>query len=229
MPLEIALDSVHDAAAAVPFADRVELCRDLSRHGLTPASTLVRAVWREIDNAPRRPQLVVLIRPTVLNTMTDAEIATCEREIATAVDAGADGFALGVLDETGGIARAPCERLLRACAGKPATFHRAFDFAADRMAALETLIALGFARVLTAGVGSFDHSTIPLAERQAAISETARQADGRIAVIACAGVRARNASAFLTLTPEVHSSCRVGGVFDAREAAALHAIVAVRA
>lgn len=66
-------------------------------------------------------------------------------------DAGADGFVFGVLTADGRVDSQACRRLLDKAGPLPCTFHRAIDVAADPFDALETVIELGFKRVLTSG------------------------------------------------------------------------------
>lgn len=227
MTLEIAVDSVADAVAAAPFADRVELAGDLTAHGFTPTPGMVGAV-----RAAVRVPLVVLVRPPSQASpafQADAStLSVMERQIGASLDAGADAIALGVLDARAAVDTRACARLVKACAGRPVVFHRAFDLAADPDAALDATIHLGFARVLTAGCPSLDHAAYPLQARLRRIAATVERARGRIGVVACGGVRSHNIGEFASATGEAHSSCRTTGEpprFDAREASALRAAI----
>lgn len=225
MPLEIAVDSLPDAEAAIAFADRIELCRDLNAHGLTPDAKLVCDVRRAIDAGERRVELVALVRPVESLCLNEAQADTCELQIAESIDAGADSVAFGALSAAGEIDHEMCERLVRACRGNPAIFHRAFDFACDRAQAIESLVLLGFTRVLTAGLASFDHSRVPLAQRLRTIGDSVGTSRGRLSIVACGGVRSSNVHEFATITPELHSSCGIGGHFNAGEAHRIRAAI----
>jgi copper homeostasis protein len=72
---------------------------------------------------------------------------------------------------------------VEAAGGLPVTFHRAFDLAPDPAAALETLVALGVRRVLTAG------GAPTAAAGAAALATLVRRATGRIGVLAGGGLR----------------------------------------
>ena len=229
MPLEIAVDSEHAASMAARHAHRIELCERLDLDGLTPSPALVSRVRQAINGASPRPSLVVLVRPVVSSQLTDEELALAIRQVEQAIGAGADAVAFGVLDARSHIDSSACERLVRACSGCAAVFHRAFDFVPDRGEALEELVDLGFARILTAGEPSFA-VTRSLPERLAAIRDSVRIAAGRIGVVGCAGVRSENVLRFLEATPDVHSSCRRPGAggepaFDPEEAALLSRLV----
>jgi copper homeostasis protein len=228
MELEIAIESEEGGARASGVCDRIELCRDLALHGLTPSIELVARVRARVS-----VPLVVLIRTSTALAPSEAEVSRMEEEIEGAIGAGADALALGALDAESGVATRACARLVRACAGRAAVFHRAFDMTRDRAEAVERLVGLGFARVLSAGVDSLDHWARPLDERLAAISETIECARGRIGVVACGGIRSHNIGAFLRLGCDVHSACRTAGydgtpVWDPEEAQRLHEALAWR-
>lgn len=65
---------------------------------------------------------------------------------------GADGFVFGALTEDGQIDVVNCSRVVQAAAPLTVTFHRAFDVAqGDPEAHLQTIIELGFKRLLSSG------------------------------------------------------------------------------
>lgn len=99
-----------------------------------------------------RLPIMAMIRPREGEfTMTSRELATAERDVALMAEHGADGFVFGVLTEDHRIDRAGCSRLLKACSGKPALFHRAFDRLDDLDEGIGVLRELGFARMLSSG------------------------------------------------------------------------------
>lgn len=168
-------------AAGHAGADRVELCVDLAHGGATPPIALVaRCVERAaalVASRDAKPQLDVhvLIRPAApeepfLGRPEQFELAAeqverCAREAAAAIEAGAAGVVIGAL------ARGPrgweldvpaLERIrdaaltagARALRGVTVTCHRCVDALEgtdERVRATETLLRLGFARVLTSG------------------------------------------------------------------------------
>jgi copper homeostasis protein len=103
---------------------------------------------------------------------------------------------------SGEIDRALVAELIELARPLPVTFHRAFDVVRDRGAALEELIELGCARVLTSG-GAQD--AFAGRESLRALVERAR---GRIVIVAGGGVRAHNALAIVRASGvrELHSS-----------------------
>jgi copper homeostasis protein len=82
------------------------------------------------------------------------EIELMKSQIAEAAQAGADGVVMGVLDEAGRLNLKPLRELVELSKffGLETTFHRAFDATRDRFEALDSLIELGFDRILTSGV-----------------------------------------------------------------------------
>lgn len=145
--LEIAVDDPAGLAAALAGgANRIELCAALDLGGLTPSPGL-------IARAARAPvPVTAMIRPRPGDFRYDAdELATMAEDIRAVRAAGLAGIVLGVTNADGW-PDAPAINALRAAAGGlPMILHRAFDLAADPVAALDRAIDLGFARVMTSG------------------------------------------------------------------------------
>ncbi|XP_059890267.1 copper homeostasis protein cutC homolog isoform X4 [Delphinus delphis] len=91
------------------------------------------------------------------------------------------------------------------CRPLPVTFHRAFDMVHDPMAALETLLTLGFERVLTSGCDISALEGLPLIKR------LIDQAKGRIVVMPGGGITDRNLQRILegSGATEFHCSARL--------------------
>jgi copper homeostasis protein len=84
------------------------------------------------------------------------------------------------------------------------TFHRAFDRAADPLAAMETIITCGCHRILTSG-------QVPNAgDGKELIKQLIEQADDRIIIMPGSGVRSSNIKEIADYTGavELHSSAR---------------------
>jgi copper homeostasis protein len=122
--------------------------------------------------------------------------------IARAKDLGAQGFALGALTRRGDVDKKALCALIEVASPLPVTFHRAFDAASDRTAALESLVELGVKRVLSSG------GARTASEGRKVLRDLVVQARGRITVIAAGGVRAHNAAEIVGATgvSEIHSS-----------------------
>ncbi len=181
--LEIATNSLASALAAqAGGADRIELLENLGEGGCTPSyGTLARA--RELIRIP----IDVLIRPRggdFLYGVDEIDVMRCD--IEQCVGLGMDGVVIGTLDVDGAIDVATCRSLMDAAGPLGVTFHRGFDAARDRTAALEAIIGLGCERVLTSGgcATAFDGAD--------EIASLVRQAGDRIRIMAGAGITPEN-------------------------------------
>lgn len=199
--LEVAANSLASALAAQDGgADRVELCENLGEGGCTPSYASI-ALARE----RLRIGLYVLIRARAGDFLYDAlERELMRRDIENCARLGCDGVVIGALDADGQVDRAACAEWIAAAGGMGVTFHRALDAARDPARALEDAVALGCARVLTSGAAA----GAPVGA--AAIAALARQAGGRIAVMAGAGIEPGNVAALVAATGvrEVHASAK---------------------
>ena len=184
MRFEICVDSVAGVKAAREAgADRVELCANLVEGGTTPSLGAIR-----LARAVPDLRLHVMIRPRGGDFLyTDDEFAAMEADIAAAKAEGADGVVFGLLLADGRIDIARTERLIAVSRPMAVTFHRAFDLAADPVAALEALIELGVERVLTSGQEETALKGLPL------ICDLMRRADGRIIILPGGGINSGNA------------------------------------
>lgn len=184
-----------DAVAA--GADRVELCGHLGAGGLTPPLEVIHAARGGLA-AP----LFVMVRERAGSfACTVAEVDAMVTRIAEVRAGGADGVVCGVLTADGAVDLPAMRRLVSAAAPLPVTFHRAFDEVADVSAALEALVSLGVARVLSGGGrgAAIDHV--------APLRSLVTQAAGRITVMAGGAVRPQNVLALVRETgvTEVHA------------------------
>ncbi|MBK1783911.1 copper homeostasis protein CutC [Prauserella cavernicola] len=196
--VEISVESAAGARIAERAgAARVELCSGLADGGLTPSAGLVEASAELIETH-------VLVRPRPGDfRYTAEEIAVMVRDIEHARAHGAAGVVVGALDASGALAPA-CQELVAAADGLPVTLHRAIDVSADPVAVLDAAIAWGFARVLTSGGAP---TAVAGAEVIRALAE---RAAGRLAVMACGGVRPNNARQVVAATgvADLHAAPR---------------------
>lgn len=201
MLLEICCGTIGSVLAARQGgADRVELCSGLDEGGLTPSQGFIRG-----SVAVEGLRTHVLIRPRGGDFLyNEAERALILDDIRFACEAGAHGIVVGALTADGDIDEAFCREMVRAADGRSLTFHRAFDVCRDAEAALETLIALGFDRVLTSGQAATAEQGIPVLRR------LVDQAAGRISILAGCGVTPANARRILAESGarEIHASAR---------------------
>uniref|UniRef100_A0A803VA25 Copper homeostasis protein cutC homolog n=1 Tax=Ficedula albicollis TaxID=59894 RepID=A0A803VA25_FICAL len=181
-------------------AGRIELCAGLVEGGTTPSMGLLQVVKQCV-----RVPVFVMIRPRGGDFLySDREVEVMKADIRLAKLHGADGLVFGALTEDGRIDTELCTALLAVCRPLPVTFHRAFDMVHDPLVALETLISLGFERVLTSGCDSSALEGLSLIKR------LAEQAKGRIVVVPGGGITERNLQRILegSTASEFHCSAR---------------------
>ncbi|WP_425504920.1 copper homeostasis protein CutC [Pseudoxanthomonas japonensis] len=199
--LEIAAGSLASALVAQHAgADRVELCEGLASGGTTPSYGTL-AITRERLRIP----LFVLVRPRAGDFLYGAQEAEVMlRDIESCVRLGCDGIVVGALDTDGNVDLSLCGQLVSAAGSLPVTFHRAFDAARNPAEALEQVIGLGFARVLTSG------GCATAMEGAGNVAAHVRQAEGRIVVMPGAGIDAGNVAALAAATGahEFHASAK---------------------
>lgn len=195
--LEVCLDDISGALDAESAgAQRIELCAALDTGGITPSLGTVSAVLASLTSMT----VMVLIRQrggdfVYAAAEVDAMVADIHamRQLARGEDVTL-GFVIGALTPEGTVDVAATAALVEACDVHPVTFHKAFDLVIDQSAALETLVALGIARVLTSGGAS------SVLEGAGAMAALVAQAGERITILAGGGVRAHNAQEILERT-----------------------------
>jgi copper homeostasis protein len=199
---EVCVDSAAGARVAQDAGShRVELCSGLFEGGITPSMGLIETTLRAAPDI----DVHVLIRPRGGDFIyDDYEIQAMLRDIGTAVELGAHGVVIGALTAEGDVDVPLCARLVAAAEGRSVTFHRAFDMTRDPFVALESLIALDVARVLTSGLDASALEGAPL------LAELVRAAGDRIIVLPGGGITVRNVERILRLTgaTEIHFSGR---------------------
>lgn len=192
------IDSV--VAAAAGGASRVELCSALGEGGVTPSIGFIRSALRVPGI-----RVHVLIRPRGGDFLyTPAEVDCMVEDIVAAREAGVQGVVIGALTPEGDIDMEACRKMMNAAAGISVTFHRAFDLCRDPHKALEDIISLGCDRILTSGLAQ------SALEGKDNLAELVKRSDGRIIILAGAGVSQHNAAEIIkgAGTNEIHASAR---------------------
>nr|XP_048308894.1 copper homeostasis protein cutC homolog isoform X3 [Myodes glareolus] len=187
--MEVCVDSVESAVNAERGgAGRIELCAGLLEGGTTPSMGILQVVKQSVQIP-----VFVMIRPRGGDFLySDREIEVMKADIRLAKLYGADGLVFGALTEDGRIDKDLCMSLV------------AFDMVHDPMAALETLLTLGFERVLTSGCDSSALEGLPL------IKQLIDEAKGRIVVMPGGGITDKNLQRILegSGATEFHCSAR---------------------
>ena len=132
----------------VGCADSAELCEALVVGGITPShGTLFNC-----QNAARHMPIRVLIRCRPGNYIySDNELKIMCEDIKMVKKMGYDGVVIGALNAEGDIDVSAIKKMIAAGEGLNFTFHRAIDACKRPLVAMETLVRLGFDKVLTSG------------------------------------------------------------------------------
>ncbi|MFF1876712.1 copper homeostasis protein CutC [Leifsonia sp. NPDC058230] len=217
--VEVCLDDLDGISIAERAgADRVELCASLSDGGVTPSTGTVAVALRTAT----RIGVYVLIRQRPGDfVFSRAEVDAMVEDIRAIralpnPSAVPLGFVLGALHPDGTIDVEATRRMVDACEDSPVTFHKAFDQTPDLPAALDELIEVGVARILTSG------GEATAQEDAAKLAELVVRARGRVSILAGGGVRPANVAALVGTTgvSEVHLRAGVAVPSAAREAGA---------
>lgn len=210
--LEVAANSVASALAAeAGGAARVELCAALEIGGVTPSHAMVALACERLQIP-----VFVLIRPRPGDFVhDDLECEVMRRDIEDCRTLGCAGVVIGALDTNGNVDVPHYRELMDAARGLPVTFHRALDFACDPLAALDAIIELGCARLLTSGQADNALAGAPL------IRQLVERAEGRLTIMPGGGIDAGNIAAIRDATGaiEFHASAKVRAPSRMRNAA----------
>ncbi len=197
MKLEICVDNFESFSTAIKFgADRIELCSSLREGGLTPSYAFMEASLK--INAP----VFMMIRPRACDFLyTEAEIEVMSRDIYAAKKLGAPGVVFGVLTADGELNAPVMKALAKEAAGMQMTCHRAFDQVRDPFLAVDTLVDLGFHRILTSGQAENPYDGMDM------LTKVVAYAHKRIGIMA-AGVTPETVKEIITKTgiDEIHSA-----------------------
>jgi copper homeostasis protein len=200
--LEVCVDSVEAAMAAQEGgADRVELCADLLEGGITPSGGAIQLACERLGIPVN-----VIIRPRGGDfCYSDVEFEGMKRNIDLAMEAGANGVVIGILNADGTVDVERTGALVERARPLSVTYHRAFDVARDPYQALEALIGLGIDRVLTSGQEPSVLEGLDL------IVDLVRAAGERIVVMPGGGVTERNVAKIVAASgvKEIHVAAPV--------------------
>lgn len=200
--LESPVYTMEAALLACEFgADRLELCADFCEGGTTPSPGMFEVIRKNV-NIP----IFVMIRPRGGGFVySEQELEVMEADIRHFHKLGADGFVFGILDMDGRVDQKACLALLLAAGEKPCTFHRAFDWIKNQEEALESIVDLGFKRILTSGGAN------TVEEGLDNLIKLLDLAQNRIIVIPGGGTKAGHLQALNqnNQLKEIHASCKM--------------------
>ena len=199
--IEIATSDFPSSKAAVDGgADRIELCDNLSEGGTTQSYGTIKLCREKLDVA-----LFPIIRPRGGDFLYSAdEYAIMTQDLRLCKQLGCEGVVIGLLNPDGSIDTVRTKKLVELAYPMEVTFHRAFDRCRDPFEALEQLIQIGCARILTSGQQPAAPDGADL------IAQLVQKADDRIIIMPGSGVRKENIRALAEKTGavEFHSSLR---------------------
>lgn len=189
--LEVCANGVNSALIAQEGgAYRVELCDNLLEGGTTPSYGQI-TLARKLLNIKLYP----IIRPRGGNfDYSDLEFEVMKADVQSCKALGCDGVVFGMLTADGKVDVERCKALLEIAHPMPATFHRAFDDAADLFDSLEDLISLGFERVLTSG------GAATAVDGTDVLKRLIEAASNRIEVMPGAGITPENVASLVNMT-----------------------------
>ncbi|MDR1363200.1 MAG: copper homeostasis protein CutC [Spirochaetaceae bacterium] len=208
MIVEVCCSTVEEARLAARCgADRIELVSALEIGGLTPSLGELRLALGSAKQAGVGS--AVMLRPRGGDFCyggDDLETMALDGRILR--DEGADCIVFGILKPDGVVDAERCKALMKECGdGAGFVFHMAFDKTPDWRNALDTLIELGFRRVLSKGQAAS-------AEAGAGtLRDMITYAGSRIEILPGGGIRAGNVQTIIKQTGcgQIHFSLKKGG------------------
>lgn len=188
MNFEVCAMNIQSALAAEKAgAQRIELCTALQVGGLTPSAGLIEAAVKLLTIPVH-----VLIRPREGDFCYSAtELAIMVRDISFCAEAGAAGVVVGALTPDFQLDLTALSAMKAAAGSMQVSSHRAADFTANAFDTLDTLIEMGFARVLSSGRAASAW------EGHKLLKQMVEHAAGRIAIMPGAGINEDNIAAIL--------------------------------
>lgn len=200
--LEVCANSYQSALAAQNGgAKRVELCDNLAEGGTTPSYSQIALSKKNLTI-----EIWPIIRPRGGDFLySEIEYELMKEDIRICKSLNCDGIVTGILDANGDIDKERCAEIIDLASPMPVAFHRAFDMTNNMNKALEDLIELGIKRVLTSGGAP---SAFEGAET---LANLVKQANGRIHIMAGAGINKTNLNSLITQTgaTQYHASSKV--------------------
>ncbi|MBS1704808.1 MAG: copper homeostasis protein CutC [Armatimonadetes bacterium] len=163
-------------------ADQIELVAAIELGGLTPTSAVVA---RCVQTVSIPVYAMVRIRGGGF-CYSREEIDLMAQDSRTCMEAGAAGIVFGAVTPAGMVDLGAWSQILDAAGAGEHGCHRAFDAVADRISALDQLVALGVARVLSSGGAKTALQGSPR------LQTLIQNAPPSITVMAAGGIRSHN-------------------------------------
>ena len=179
-------------------ADRIELCLAIEVGGLTPYIETIQAM-KSLDGFP----IVTMVRPQPGGFVNQNQLILSQIDRILSLGVPNCEIITGALTEECELDLVTMRAIRSQTNGIKLGCHRCFDLTSDPFTSLEQLIDLGFDRVLTSG------QAVTAIEGADIIKKLNDRANGRIEIIAGAGIRPHNVRPFIDQTgiTQVHASC----------------------
>ncbi|MDM8521486.1 copper homeostasis protein CutC [Anaerolineales bacterium HSG6] len=207
--VEVCIADVESAVASQEGgANSVELCDNLKEGGTTPSWAMIQLAREKIDIG-----LHVIIRPRGGDfCYSEFEFELMKRNVKISRELGADGVVFGILRPDGELDKERMAELVELAGPMYLTCHRAFDMSPDPYVSLETLIELGFHRILTSS------RQASAADDTALLGQLHQQAAGRIVIMAGGRVRLDNVERIVNEAGvgAVHLGTGVSDLYDSQ-------------
>lgn len=186
MQIEVCASTINSVLnAKLANAHRVELCTELGLGGLTPSFGMIKQAT--LLDLP----IHVLIRPRSGHFVySKDEIKMMYDDIIQCKEMGCAGVVVGVLNKTYDLAHEVLATMVALARPMQITFHRAFDLVKDPQKTLETLVDLGFDRILSSGQKNTALEGLPL------LQKILQWSDHRIEIMPGGGINFDNCLSF---------------------------------
>ncbi|MES2512501.1 MAG: copper homeostasis protein CutC [Bacteroidota bacterium] len=198
-------------------ADRIEFCADYEAGGITPAYEDILHVKKTL-----KIPLHVIIRPRSGNFVyTEKEIDIMRQLIWWCKENKVNGVVFGILNPDNSVNFEANKQLLELAKPMSVTFHRAIDQCRDIKKGFETIIELGFDKVLTSGGQQNALEGIEF------LQHLQKQFGNKITIIPGGGIRSFNIEKLLGVINcfEFHSAATVNNEINTEEIQRLKHII----
>ena len=188
MVIEICCSSISSVKNAINYgANRIELCQDILNDGITPSKRLLNSAIK-ISTKP----INVLIRPRIGDFFYNSEeIKLIEYEIKQIKSLPINGIVIGILNRENDLPINVLKKLVQIIKPLDLTFHRAFDIVNNPIKSMNTLIDIGFDRILTTGQSDTAEKGLKM------LLELKEKANGKISIMPGGGINENNCHIFL--------------------------------
>lgn len=181
-------------------AHRIELCDNPFEGGTTASYGFIKTARENLSI-----ELYPIIRPRGGDFLySEIEFEVMKADIDNCKSLGCDGVVIGILNADGTVDKKRCKQLVEIAHPMKVTFHRAFDRTNDPFKAMEDIISIGCARILTSGQKNL------AIDGEELLNKLVKQANNRIIIMPGSGVNSDNIEILVknTNATEFHTSAR---------------------